>query len=150
MTATLSHAASDPARTIEKEMDRNRQRLRELATFGVSSHIRGELYETFEECSEADWDGYDALSVTYDSYRLAEQFLMALPLGMRLPSVGAEPDGQLTLEWSRGVRRSLSISFDPSGDLHYAALIGPGGRSGTEPFVGVVPPVILDLIRQVS
>lgn len=150
MTATLSHAISEAARTVEQKFDCSHRKLRELATFGVSSHIEGELREAFADCREADWDGYDALPVSYDSYLMAEQFLLALPLGTPLPTVGAEPDGQLTLEWSRGIRRSLSISFDPAGDLHYAALIGPGGRSGTEPFVDAVPRVILDLIRQVS
>ena len=99
---------------------------------------------------QPNWDGYNALAVTVDSYQFAERFLRSLPLGIQLPSVGAEPDGQITFEWCSGVRRCLSISFDPNGDLHYAALTGPGNRCGTEPFVDNVPDVILDLIRQVG
>ena len=149
MSTTLSRSASEAGRAVEEQVDRFNRRLRKLATFGVESHIRSELVEAFDECRKPDWDGYDALPVTYDSYRLAEQFLLAIPLGVPMPSVGAEPDGHLTLEWSNVVRRTLSISFDPSGELHYAALIGPGRMCGTEPFIDVVPATIIHLIKQV-
>ncbi len=150
MSTTLSKSASDAGRAVERQVDRANRRLRKLATFGIESHIRSELVDTFQECRQADWDGYDGLPVTVDSFVLAKRFLRALPLGAPLPSVGAEPDGQLTLEWSSGVRRTLSISFDPAGDLHYAALIGPGRMCGTEPFVETVPATILNLLRQVA
>jgi len=149
LTATLTRSAGEAGRAVEEQICQFNRRLRKLATFGVESHIRSELVEAFYECSKPDWDGYDALPVTYDSFQLAEKFLLAIPLGVPMPSVGAEPDGQLTLEWSIGVRRTLSISFDPCGELHYAALIGPGRMCGTEPFIDAVPATILNLIKEV-
>jgi len=60
-----------------------------------------ELLKTFEECREPNWDGYGSQAVREETYDLAHQFLAALPLSPPLPSIGAEPDGQITVEWHR-------------------------------------------------
>ncbi|MBI1902176.1 MAG: hypothetical protein HYS13_13835 [Planctomycetia bacterium] len=73
----------------------------------------------------------------------------ALPLGFPAPSIGAEPDGDLTLEWHCSPRRTLSVSVSPEGDLDYAGLFGPNRTYGTEVFYGEVPETILRLIRRV-
>jgi len=146
---TLSRSTGQAAQEVERQVDSVNRKLRGSATFGIENHIRSELTDVFEECSKPSWDGYNAFPVTIDSYLLTERFLMALPLGMPMPIIGAEPDGQITCEWSTGARRCLSISFDPVGDLHFAALTGPGRACGTVPFVDSIPQTILDLIRQV-
>lgn len=125
------------------------RQLQKSVVFGIESVIRGELADVWDECSKPNWDGYNALPVTWDAFHFAEQFLRSLPLGTPAPAVGAEPDGQITLDWGRAPRRRLSVSVSPDGDLHYAALLGPGKTCGTEPFFGEVPQMILSLIRQV-
>ena len=60
-----------------------------------------ELLKTFKECREPNWDGYGAQAVREETYHLAHRILAALPLGTSVPSVGAEPDGQITFEWYR-------------------------------------------------
>lgn len=112
--------------------------------------VTDELSRVAHECGIANWDGYGATPVAQQTYVQARSFLDALPLGMPVPSVGAEPDGHITLEWYRSPRRLLSISVSPEGDLHYAALIGPARAYGTEPFLGEPPPPILDLIHRVA
>jgi hypothetical protein len=109
-----------------------------------------ELLKTFEECRQPNWDGYGAQSVREETYHLAHQFLTALPLSTPVPSIGAEPDGQITVEWYRSPQRTLSVSISPDGDLHYAALLGSAKTCGTEPFVGDVPKVISDLIHRAT
>src|SRR6266511_2268159 len=94
-----------------------------------------ELLKTFEECREANWDGHGAQAVHEETCHLARQFLAALPLSTPLPSIGAEPDGQITVEWYRSPQRTLSVSISPEGELHYAALLGSTKAYGTEPFV---------------
>ena len=116
---------------------------------GAEPLIRSELYELIEECSEPDWDGYDAVPVSSDSILAARKFLLSLPLGTRLPSVGLLPSGNVTLEWQHSRRRSLTISFSPEGDIHYAALLGAGRQSGTEPFYGDVSATILSLLERI-
>ena len=109
-----------------------------------------ELYKTVEQCSSANWDGYGATPVARETFMHACIFLEALPLGTTAPSVGAEPDGNLTLEWYLSPRHALSVSISPEGALHYAALLGHRKIYGTEPFWGEVPVIILDIIGQVE
>lgn len=112
--------------------------------------VHDALVEQFEQCSERGWDGYGAEPVRQDTYQHAYRFVEALPPGFPMPTVGAEADGHLTLEWYRNPSRVVSVSVSPEGDLHYAALLGgTARRSGTEPFLGEVPTDLLQIIRRV-
>lgn len=150
MTTVLSRSNSDTARQVDKQLAKVNRTLQGSVAIGMLSQVDGELADVYMECSEPDWDGHNAFPVDPDSYLLAKHFLLSLPLGIRRPSVGAEPDGMMTLEWYSGVRRTLSISFDPEGKLHYAALIGASRPYGTESFTDDVPQLLLELIRRVS
>lgn len=108
-----------------------------------------DLYKRVEQCSSANWDGYGAIPVARETFMRACNFLEALPLGTTAPSVGVEPDGNLTLEWYRSPRRILSVSISPEGELHYAALLGHRKIYGTEPFCGELLGIILEIIHQV-
>ncbi len=99
------------------------------------------------ECQEPNWDGYVAEPVSAETYRLACKFLKSLPLGTPAPSMGAEADGHLTLEWYLNPNRVLSVSVSPEGMIYWAALLGSSKRSGTEAFQGEVPE---DMIRIVQ
>jgi hypothetical protein len=109
-----------------------------------------ELFQTFEECRQPNWDGYAAQPVSAEIYNLAYEFLTALPPGTPDPSLGAEPDGHITAEWYRSPQRTLSVSVSPDGELHYAALLGSAKTCGTEPLTGAVPKVVADLIHRVT
>lgn len=145
----LTRGFSDAARFIEKTAREGRRYLHESNAFGIESTVRDELATVWEECREPNWDGFQAIPVSQDTLRSAYLFLESLPLGFPPPSIGSEPDGHLTLEWHRSARRTLSISVDPDGDLHFAALFGPNRDYGTEAFFGEVPDNILNLIRRV-
>jgi hypothetical protein len=109
-----------------------------------------ELLKTFEECRGTNWDGYGAQPVSADSYNLAYEFLTALSPGTPDPSLGAEPDGHITVEWYRSPERTLSVSIGPDGDLHYAALLGAERICGTETFRARMPQVLSDLIARIE
>jgi hypothetical protein len=111
--------------------------------------VREDLDALSQTCRHADWDGFGAMAVSQETLRNAYRFLESLPLACPAPSVGAEPDGQLTLEWHRGPRRTLSVSVTPESELHYAALVGPNRVYGTEVFFGEVPEAIMQLIRRI-
>lgn len=117
--------------------------------YGPESLIRGELADVWEECSQPGWDGFNALPVTWDSLSLTERLLRALPFGSCKPSIGAEPDGDITLEWGKTAHRRLSVSVSPDGLLHYAALLGAEKTCGSVPFIDEVPDTIRNLIRKV-
>ncbi len=109
-----------------------------------------ELLKTCEECRDPNWDGYGAQPVSEETYHLALQFLQSLPSGMAVPSVGAEPDGHLTVEWYRSPRRTLSVSIGCDGELYYAALLGTERVCGTETFRARMPQVLSDLIARIE
>ena len=142
--------ASDTARYVASQIEEGRRQLQNSFAFGMRAKgVFGELLQTLEECRESNWDGYGAQPVSDTTYQLAQKFIEALPLGTPAPSIGAEPDGHLTVEWYRSPRRTLSVSISPDGDLHYAALIGSAKAYGTEPFFGEAPKAIVDLIHRV-
>lgn len=148
--ATPTNGASDTAQFIAAQVERGRWRLQDSIAFGLRAKgVFDELNEVLAECGEPNWDGYGAQPVSDAAYRLTREFLKALPLGTPAPSIGAEPDGHLTVEWYRSPRRTLSVSISPEGDLHYAALMGSAKAYGTEPFLGEAPKVIVDLIHRV-
>lgn len=142
--------ASDVAQIVAKRNAEGRRSLQDSFYLGFrGTELFNELYTVAEGCRKPNWDGQGAAAVSEESYRSAYRFLEALPLGTLPPSVGVEPDGEMTLEWYHSSRRIVSISFSKAGELHYAALLGASKAYGTEPFFGEVPKVIVDLISRV-
>ncbi len=146
---STSRGMSPTAQRIAKTASEGRRRLQQSRMVGLGSAVFEELATVAAECAQSDWNGYGGQPVIQDTLTNAFRVLEALPLGTPAPTVGAEPDGHLTLEWHRSRRRTLSVSVSPEGELHYAALIGPSRAFGTETFFDEVPVTILDLIRRV-
>lgn len=146
-----SRGNSATALFVDKEAQQGRRQLQESLVLGLRGKgAFDDLNQVYADCLEPNWDGYGATPVSEATYRLAYQFLEALPLGAPLPSFGAEPDGHLTMEWHRSPRWTLSISVSPEGELHYAALLGTRKAYGTEPFFGDASRTMMDLIQQVT
>ena len=142
--------SSSVARFVAQERQQGWLRLRKTNSLGAGLGAAfEELRSVAEECGSPNWDGYGAAAVLSETIRQAELLLAALPLGTPAPSVSAEPDGQIVLEWYHSPRRTLSVSISSQGEIHYAALLGLSKAHGTEPFFGEVPQVILDLTRRV-
>ena len=150
ITMVTSGGTSDVAGYVTRQKAEPWRQLQN--TFYLGQQSKGsvnELIQVLAVCKSANWDGYGARPVSTQTYMLARKFLEALPLGSPSPSIGADPDGDITCEWYAAARKTLSVSISASGDLHYAALIGTVKAYGTEPFSGNIPRVILDLIRRV-
>lgn len=142
--------ASNLAQNIEEKLHDGLGRLKQTVSLSSGlSDAYADLTKIQEECSIAGWDGYDAVPVHPSSVELARQFLGALPLGFQAPSIGAEPDGHVTLEWCRSPSRILSISLSPEGELHYASLFGASKQFGSEPFSGRIPESVLELAHKI-
>jgi hypothetical protein len=139
---------SPEAEFVDTETRKGYRRLQRTNVLGVEP-VREELGAVWEECRHPGWDGFGAVAVSQDALRTTYQLLESLPLGFPRPSIGAEPDGQLTLEWHRSPGQTLSVSVDPDGYLHYAGLFGPNRRFGTEVFMGELPEVIQRCIQEV-
>ena len=105
-----------------------------------------ELDSACEEASRENWDGYGAAAAQSPSYSHAATFLAALPLGVPLPEIGLDPDGEVSFTWQRSPRLIFSISFSPDGVISYAGLYGRNKTHGTETFISAVPNGIFDNI----
>jgi hypothetical protein len=149
VAGTTAGAVSSEARYIGQQTADSWREIQSSRALGCGD-LLDQLDEIRETCSRGGWDGHSAVSVSRESVDMTARLLDALPLmGMR-PTVGVEPDGQVTLEWYASPHRLISVSMDPAGDLHYAARIGPERQYGTVPFFGEVPARITDLVRRVS
>jgi len=144
----MSRGNSPTAQHLDSTNQTRGQHFRQSAAFSKQPAY-SELVTAWEECKTANWNGDDALPVREETFTSAYFFIGALPLGYPLPSVGAEPDGHLTLEWYRHPRWTLSISISPEGILYYAALFGNSDVRGSEIFFAEIPKSILDLIQRV-
>jgi hypothetical protein len=115
---------------------------RELALHAVSTQALS--------CACPGWDGHGAEAVAEEACQNARRILGLLPASLPMPSIGAEPDGHLTLEWYRSPSRVLSLSVGPAGELNYAALLGETSRrTGSEVFGSELPHDLVGLIHEV-
>jgi hypothetical protein len=147
-TAIMPTGNTETAKYLDKARQDAGHHFRESIAFGKLSAYN-ELLATWEECKIPNWDGCDAFPVQTETLQNTYNFIEALPLGYPLPSVGAEPDGHLTLEWYRHPHWTLSVSISPGGIVYYAALFGNSDVRGSDPFFGIIPRSILDLIQRV-
>jgi hypothetical protein len=148
----ITGGMSDAARFIEQRENQRRAELL-ISAGGMDSplnSVQNELIDVILTSSEPNWNGYDAAPVKPNSIRDSLRLVQVIPLGIPAPSIGAEPDGDITFEWYAAPRKTLSVSVDDCGNLHYAALLGPDRAFGTEAFVGILPRRILDLIYQIK
>jgi hypothetical protein len=145
--AVLTRGFSEEARLLQQTAQQGREHLRK-STLGHREALE-ELWEVWDECRHVNWDGYDAMPVEHDTYHAAYALIESLPLGFPRPSISAQPDGQLTFEWYRTPTRTLSISIDPDGFIHYAGLFGVEKHFGTVPILDGLPDRLLRLASEV-
>lgn len=112
------------------------------------SGLLQELARVATDCGAPNWDGYGAMPVEPETLEAARRFLQVLPGTLPAPTVGAEPDGHLTLEWYRHPRWTLSISVGPRSELFYAALFDDNDVRGRESIGAEPSETILSLIRR--
>jgi hypothetical protein len=148
-TAILPRGVSPTAAYIDRVSRVNQQYFAHTAAFSKQPAI-DELVATWAECRSPNWDGYGAFPVKESTLNYTYAVIQALPLGFPLPSVGAEPDGHLTLDWYRDPHWTISVSVSPEATLYYAALLGNSDPRGSEPFLEEIPKRLLSLIQEVA
>jgi hypothetical protein len=147
-TAVFGSGSSNEAEVIARARRKSDSHLANSATFAKDTAFAA-LHDVWRDCRQKGWDGDDAIAIEQLTYRNAWIFIEALPLGYPLPSLGAEPDGHLTLEWYRDPRWTFSVSVSPEGTLHYSALFGDEDPRGSCPFLGEIPETVVFFIRRV-
>lgn len=139
--ARQSNAVSEEAATVAGAVRQifNDARGSE-ALSGAKSKALDELAMLAEDCAAPGWDGYGALAVNQRALILAEQLISALPEGLQVPEVGAEPDGSISLDWMVSRGRVLSVSVGEGNRLAYAWLFGADREHGVIGFDGAQVP----------
>jgi hypothetical protein len=99
------------------------------------------------ETREPNWDGYNADGVMAETVALVREIIRLMPDDLALPSLSAEPDGHVSMEWIEGQHQRLSVSISPNGSLAYAAILDGEARHGTTALIGEIPEIVLRLIR---
>lgn len=147
-TATLVRGQSEIGQYIDQQSDQVGQHFNQTAVFNkLPAHE--EMLQIWQECNAPDWDGNGALPIQAETLLYTYLFIESLPIGCELPSVGVEPDGELTLEWYRHSKWLLSVSVSPTGVLTYVALLGSSNSRGSTHFINTIPAILMTLIQTV-
>ena len=107
------------------------------------------LDEVYEECSETNWDGYDAQPISREAYFEASKLLRTIPNSFPMPDILPEPDGGIGLEWYKSKGFSFVISVSGKKIITYAGRFGKNTQTcGTENFMDSIPQVILNGLKR--
>ena len=96
------------------------------------------------------WDGHGALPVQLLAVRKADLLVASLPWNVPCPSVTADPDGEVSLDWDAGRDALFGVSVRADGRLAWA------GRLGDERVTGIgflktgVPAVVIEWAGRVG
>ena len=144
-----SHAVGADARKLSRHATDVRLYLeRGVSLRRVTGNALFQLETAKIEAALPNWDGYGAKPIDDAAYAYAQSFIRSLPTTTPTPDVGVDPDGEVSIDWTFGPRRILSVSVGPSGRLVYAALVGANRVRGTEWFRDAAPDPILDVLSR--
>lgn len=107
------------------------------------------LNEVYDECSEVNWDGYDATPICPEAYFEASKLLRIIPNRFPMPDILPEPDGGVGLEWYKEKDFSFVVSVMGKNVITYAGQFGKNSETyGTERFKDSLPDVILNGLKR--
>lgn len=151
ITPNRSYAQSETAQILLHTQERIREHL--LTSYTVRDareRLLDDLDRLCLEASNQGWDGYGAEPVNRDAYDFAKTFIKALPTTSPLPELNADPDGEVSLDWSFGKRRALTVSVGPTGRCTYAWVHAQRSTRGTDWIEDEIPASIAFALRQLA
>lgn len=86
--------------------------------------VAARLTALASECEVPGWDGYGALPIEAGAIARAMALIRALPEGVPIPELAAEPDGGVAMDWCYSRNAMVSMSVGARGDLPYAWIDG--------------------------
>ena len=107
------------------------------------------LNEVYEECSAANWDGYNAQPISREKYFEASKLIRMLPNSFPVPDILPEPDGGIGLEWYQEKYFSFAVGITGKNMITYVGRFGKNNQTyGTETFIDSVSDVILNGLKR--
>ena len=120
------------------------------ATSASKTNLIAQVHGLADDCAEPDWDGNGASSIDRRALAAVENFIRALPNGIPLPELAAEPDGSISLDWIQSCNRLFSVSVGSTRCLACAWSDGADKGHAVASFDGtIIPPTVLDGIGEV-
>lgn len=142
-TIPLDSAWSEDARSLARRADKEG-----TASAAATTDRLEELEQVWVEAQQPGWNGYRGRPVERDTLFWAASFLHSLPKTWEAPEISADPDGDITFEWSAGPSRVFAVSIDRNGAAHYAGLFGRSRRHGVEENLDLLPQIISESLAR--
>jgi hypothetical protein len=121
---------SDSSRTIQETWQEKRYYLRNSATDWLPT-IEGALNSIKDNCRNADWDCEGAFPITDCTIDLAARISATLfdllMIGIPVPDLIPEVDGEICLSWVVDAARIFSLSVGEHGNINFAGQFGEEG-----------------------
>jgi hypothetical protein len=144
----MSDEASYLRRTTAEDIEETEQ---SWALFEKKSKVIRDIRGLYEECFDANWDGYGAVGVSRSAMLRAIAIIFRLPDVIPMPEVSAEPDGAISLDWEVARNRVFSISISGDDRLSYAWLDrGERGHGVATLNSGGIPTRIIKTIKEIT
>ncbi len=140
---------SDTFKKLEKYFTNQIREIHEPLTIGrpLEEAVKF-LVEMYKECSEENWDGYNALPITANAFEEARNIIKLLPTSVPMPEILAEPSGEIGFEWRKGTRLVFVLSVGGKHKINYAGIFGSNKLHGSEYFGESLPSVIIQNLRR--
>jgi len=140
--------ASEAAEAVQRSGSEVREHIGTANISGLDRQtLLADLAALASETAIAGWDGYNASPVQRATFLQVRSFIDALPLHIASPTLAADPDGDITLEWYTDTAHVLSISISSRGEMNYAARVGLKRVWGSEPFIDEVPAMLIQMMQ---
>lgn len=97
----------------------------------------------------ANWDGHGALPLDQQALAYATRIANMLPVTEPAPEVSVDPDGEVSFDWHRNSKRTLSMSIGREGKMRYASIMGESESFGVEPWRDEIPESIRRVLEEV-
>ncbi len=142
---------SDPQETEgDTSEDSGSAQLKLEGTIDWTDLALEQLDQIYDECSEPDWDGYEADPISLDTYLEARKLLSMIPVSLPQPQISAEPDGEIGFEWYKDKYSIFVVSVGGNSILTYAALFGKDCKTHGTEFLGrELPPNVVPNVKRV-
>lgn len=138
-----AHIVSEAATEFVKLAERSE------ALSGDKNAVFSDLAELGTDYADRGWDGGNAAPIDPVTMFFVRRFIHALPDDIPMPELAPEPDGSVSLDWSKSRSRLFSLSIGPSNRLAFAWLDGGDKGYATAQFSGAdIPSLVLDQIRK--
>lgn len=110
-----------------------------------------QLFLIQDICSKPGWDGRNAVPISKTSLKNALIFLLSFPEEFSCPSLGATPNGQVTLEWRQRDGRLLSFAFNDEDQVSFILFLRNGEKFwGEQSALLGYTDLFIDFLRKVA